>query len=72
MNVALVSEQVFGFAQIARRRQRALDVLHQALAAAETLDRETPFSSARIAHFRNELFAIREDVLALMATLRER
>jgi hypothetical protein len=52
--------------------KRALDVLHQALAAAEALDGETPFSSARIAHFRNELFAIREEVLTLMATLRER
>jgi hypothetical protein len=52
--------------------KRALDVLHQALAAAEALDRETPFPSARIAHFRNELFAIREEVLELMATLRER
>ena len=52
--------------------KRALAVLHQALAAAKALDRETPFSSTRIAHFRNELFAIREEVLALMATLRER
>jgi hypothetical protein len=52
--------------------KRALDVLHQSLAAAEALGADTPFPAARIAHFRGELFAIRQDVLALMAELRER
>ena len=52
--------------------KRALDILHQALASAEALDAETPFSSDRIVHFRNELFAIREEMLTLMAELRER
>ena len=52
--------------------KRALDILHQALAAAGALGADTPFSAARIAHFRDELFAIREEMLALMANLRER
>jgi hypothetical protein len=52
--------------------KRALDVLHQALAAAGALGADAPFPAARIAHFRDELFAIREQIIALMATLRER
>jgi hypothetical protein len=52
--------------------KRALNVLHQALAAAEALGTDVPFPAARIAHFRSELFAIREEMLALMAKLRER
>jgi hypothetical protein len=51
--------------------KRALHVLHQALAAAEALGADTPFASSRIAHYRAELFAIREETLALMAKLRE-
>jgi hypothetical protein len=52
--------------------KRALEFLHQALAAAESLGPETPFPAARIAYFRDELFAIREQVITLMSTLRER
>ncbi|HWM25985.1 MAG TPA: hypothetical protein VNP98_14290 [Chthoniobacterales bacterium] len=52
--------------------KRALDVLHHALSAAGALGVDTPFPAARIAHFRDELFAIREDMLELMAQLRER
>lgn len=52
--------------------KRALDVLHQALRAAEALGLDTPFPSSRIAHYRAELFGIREEMLALMAKLRER
>ena len=51
--------------------KRALDVLHQALAAAGSLKAATAFPAARIAHYRSELFAIREEMLALMAKLRE-
>lgn len=51
--------------------KRALDVLHQALTAAGTLGPDTPFPAARIAYFRDELFAIREQVISLMATLRD-
>lgn len=52
--------------------KRALDVLHQALTAVGALGTDVPFSSARIAHFRGELFAIREEILKLMARLRAR
>jgi hypothetical protein len=52
--------------------KRALAVLHQALAASEALGANISFPSARIAHFRGELFAIREEMLELMAELRER
>lgn len=52
--------------------KRALDVLHQALTAAEALGADTPFPAARLGCFRKELFAIREEMLALMAQLRER
>jgi hypothetical protein len=52
--------------------KRALNVLHQALTAAGSLSGDTPFPAARIAYFRSELFAIREEMLALMAKLRER
>lgn len=52
--------------------KRALDVLHQALTAAGALGADTPFPGARLGYFRSELFAIREDMLALMANLRER
>lgn len=51
--------------------KRALHVLHQALTAAEALGTDTPFPSSGIAHYRAELFAIREEILALMAKLRE-
>jgi hypothetical protein len=51
--------------------KRALHVLHQALTAADTLGADTPFPSSRVAHYRAELFAIRQDILALMAKLRE-
>ncbi|MEY2564445.1 MAG: hypothetical protein QOH88_2638 [Verrucomicrobiota bacterium] len=52
--------------------KRALNFLHQALTAAAALDHDAPFPAARIAHFRDELFAIREEMLALMANLCER
>jgi hypothetical protein len=52
--------------------KRALNVLHQALSAAEALGTDVPFPAARIAYFRGELFAIREEMLALRAKLRER
>lgn len=52
--------------------KRALEFLHQALAAAGSLGPETPFPAARVAYFRDELFAIREQVITLMSTLRER
>lgn len=52
--------------------KRALEILHQALTAADSLGPDTPFPAARIMHFRNELFAIREQVIALMTKLRER
>ena len=51
--------------------KRALHVLHRALTAAEALGPDTPFSSLRIAHHRAEMFAIREEILALMAKLRQ-
>lgn len=52
--------------------KRALDVLHQALSAAGALGADAPFSAARLGYFQSELFAIREEMLALMAQLRER
>jgi hypothetical protein len=52
--------------------KRALDVLHQALTAAAALGADVPFSAARLGHYRAELFALREEMLALMAKLRER
>jgi hypothetical protein len=52
--------------------KRALDVLHQTLFAADALFDDTPFPAARITYFRTELFAIREEILELMARLRKR
>lgn len=52
--------------------KRALAVLHQALCAADALGGDTPFPIARIVYYRAELFAVREEVLELMARLRER
>lgn len=52
--------------------KRALEILHQALAAAGMLGPDTPFPAARIAHVQGELFRIREQMIALMARLRER
>jgi hypothetical protein len=51
--------------------KRALEVLHQALAAAGALGVETPLPAARVAYYRDELFATREQLIALMAHLRE-
>lgn len=51
--------------------KRALEVLHQALTAANALGPDTPFPAARIAHFQGELFGLREQMITLMATLRE-
>ena len=52
--------------------KRALEILHQALTAAGSLGPDTPFPLARIEYFRDELFSIREEIIALMATLRAR
>jgi len=52
--------------------KRALAVLHQALSAADALGGDTPFPIARIDYYRAELFAVREEILELMARLRER
>jgi hypothetical protein len=52
--------------------KRALEILHQALTAAAALGPDTLFPAARLAHFRDELFGIREEITALMAILRER
>jgi hypothetical protein len=52
--------------------KRALEILHQALDAAGSLGPDTPFPPSRIMYFRNELFSIREEIIALMATLRAR
>lgn len=52
--------------------KRALEILHQALTAAGALGPETPFPPERIPYFRDELFSIREEMIALMATLRAR
>jgi hypothetical protein len=52
--------------------KRALEVLHQALTAAASPGPDMPFPAERLAYFRDELFAIREQVIALMATLRQR
>jgi hypothetical protein len=51
--------------------KRALEILHQALTVAGTLGPDTPFPAERVTHYRAELCAIREQVIALMATLRE-
>lgn len=50
--------------------KRALDLLHQALTAAGALGADTPFPAERLAYYRGELFAIREEMIALMAKLR--
>ena len=52
--------------------KRALGVLSEALSAAAALGPDTPFPPARVAYFRDQLYAIREEIIALMATLRER
>jgi hypothetical protein len=52
--------------------KRALGVLNEALTAAAALGPDTPFPPARVAYFRDQLFVIREEMIALMATLRER
>lgn len=52
--------------------KRALDVVHQAATAAGSLDGDTPFPAARIAHYRDDLFGVREEMLILMAKLRGR
>ena len=51
--------------------KRALGVLNEALTAAAALGPDTPFPPARVAYFRDQLFAIREEVITLMSTLRE-
>lgn len=52
--------------------KRALEILHQALEAGGSLGPDTPFPRSRIAYFRDQLFSIREEIIALMATLRAR
>ena len=52
--------------------KRALGVLNEALTAALALGPDTPFPPARVAYYRDQLFAIREEIIALMATLRTR
>lgn len=50
--------------------KRAFVVLHQAISAADTVGSETAFPAARVAYYRTELFAIREEILELMTNLR--
>ena len=52
--------------------KRALEILHQALNAAASLDPATPFPPSRLCYYRDQLFSIREEIIALMATLRAR
>lgn len=52
--------------------KRALGVLNEALTASAALGPDTPFPPARVGYFRDQLFAIREEIIALMATLRTR
>lgn len=51
--------------------KRALEIHNQTLTAAEALQDHPRFPAARLAHYRSELFQIREAVLALLERLRK-
>jgi hypothetical protein len=51
--------------------KRALEIHNQALTAAAALTDHPQFPAARLAYYRTELFQIREEVLAIIARLRE-
>jgi hypothetical protein len=50
--------------------KRALEIHNDTLAAADALTDHPKFPAARVAHYRAELFAIREAVLGIVAALR--
>lgn len=51
--------------------KRALEILNDALAAADRVAAKPLLPGARTAHYRSELFAVREAMLALISRLRE-
>jgi len=53
------------------RLKRALEIHNQTLTAAEALVNHPKFPADRLAYYRSELFKVREDVLAIIARLRE-
>jgi hypothetical protein len=52
--------------------KRALNYLHKSIAAAERVAEKNLLPSERFQQFRNDLFKIREEILALMQRFRER
>jgi hypothetical protein len=52
--------------------KRILEILNKTIAAADSVRGKDFLPAERIAYFRNELFAIREEVLELIKELRSR
>jgi hypothetical protein len=52
--------------------KRILEILNKTIAAADSTRGKSPLSAERLAYYRSELFAIREDVLELIKELRTR
>jgi len=52
--------------------KRVLEILNKTIAAAEAITEKRFLPKERLGHYRNELFAIREDILELIARLRSR
>jgi hypothetical protein len=51
--------------------KRVLEILNKTIAAAEAITGKRFLPTERLGYYRNELFAIREDILELIARLRE-
>ena len=50
--------------------KRILEILHKAIAAGDALSKKTVLPADRLAFYRGELFAVREQILALITRLR--
>jgi hypothetical protein len=50
--------------------KRVLEILNKTIAAADAVSEKRFLPAERFAYYRNELFAIREDILELMTQLR--
>lgn len=65
-------DDFFEPAMVIASLKRVLEILNNTIAAADAVSEKRFLPAERFAYYRNELFAIREDILELMAQLRSR
>ena len=63
-------DDFFDAAMVIAWLKRVLEILNKTIAAAEAINEKEFLPPQRLGYYRNELFAIREEILELIARLR--